>query len=223
MKLSVLKERTGAGFVFEVSEGKKEFEGDISGDLERVYLVLKQTIDALGENPFKELIIEFKDGNLVISGTRDGFVGIFVSGPVDVNEIRKAMIEAEEAEKAEVVEAEKVEEVVEEAPAEAPAPEAVEVEETPVEAPAPPVEEKVEVLGDEVVEQLKGIAGNYLGDFAEEIFMNVWGDEGMDGKEKTRDNLIEFIYALQRSASMIIGPSKAQSMAEEMIEKVKQG
>ncbi len=109
--------------------------------------------------------------------------------------------EAEEAEaKAKALEAEKIEEKEE----------VKEVSVTKV------------VLDAKIIDEIEKIAGNYLGDFSLDIVSNVIEDSGINREEPAKDQVLEVAQSLKDAASLIIGPSKAKKLKEEIMKKIEE-
>jgi hypothetical protein len=218
--------------------------------LDRIDLVLTQTFDAIGTLPFRQLIVKGRDKKVAIIYYRNNFLGIVADKDESVENILKYIYEKASSiraearakakekekkvkepvvEKKEEIKAEKVEEeavVAEEKVAEAKVAEAEKVEEK--------IEEKEEVeevkevtvpkviLGAKIIDEIEKIAGDYLGDFSLDIVSNVIEDSGINRKEPAKDQVLEVAQSLKDAASLIIGPSKAKKLKEEIMKKIEE-
>ena len=149
--------------------------------------------------------------------------------------VKKPAVEKEEKVKAEEAEKEAV--IVEEEPEkeEIKAREAEEAKAKTKALEAEKVEEKVEekeevkevsvskvVLGAKIIDEIEKIAGNYLGDFSLDIVSNVIEDSGINREEPAKDQVLEVAQSLKDAASLIIGPSKAKKLKEEIMKKIEE-
>ncbi|MCK4421795.1 hypothetical protein KAW18_05250 [candidate division WOR-3 bacterium] len=145
---------------------------------------------------------------------------------VVVTEEVKGVAEAEEVvEVEEVVETEEVVEVEEVVEAE----EVVETEEVVEEVATVPesVEEtaiKIEkqIVNPVIIERIKKIAEGYLGDFSLDIVSNVIEDSELNEDSPTKDQVLEVTNLLKSAASLIIGPSKASGLEEEILKAIEE-
>jgi hypothetical protein len=55
-----------------------------------------------------------------------------------------------------------------------------------------------------------------------DIVSNVIEDSGIDRKKPTKDQVLEISQSLKDAASLIIGPSKAKKLKEDIIEKIEE-
>jgi hypothetical protein len=81
---------------------------------------------------------------------------------------------------------------------------------------------KKAVLDSKVIDYIEEIAGNYLGDFSLDIVSNVIEDSGIDRKKPTKDQILEISQSLKDAASLIIGPSKAKKLKEDILKKIEE-
>lgn len=246
--LKDLKENFNLEAVFNLGP-PKEYEGKLDSGkevLDRIDLVLTQTFDAIGTLPFRQLIVQGKDKKVAIIYYRNNFLGIVADKDESVENILKYIYEKASLIRAEArAEAKKVKEPVvekeEEIKAKEVEKEAVIAEEKEPEAKvveAEKVEEKIEekeeveeakevsvqkvVLGAKIINEIEEIAGNYLGDFSLDIVSNVIEDSGIDRKEPAKDQVLEVAQSLKDAASLIIGPSKAKKLKEEIMKKIEE-
>lgn len=248
--LKDLKENFNLEAVFNLGP-PKEYVGKLDSGkevLDRIDLVLTQTFDAIGTLPFRQLIVTGKNKKVAIIYYRNNFLGIVTDKDESVENILKyiyekasllraearakikdkkvkePVVEEEEEVKAEEVRKEEV--IKEEKKAEAKVVEAEKVEEK--------IEEKEEVeevkevsvqkvvLSAKIIDEIEEIAGNYLGDFSLDIVSNVIEDSGINRKEPARDQVLEVAQSLKDAASLIIGPSKAKKLKEEIMKKIEE-
>ncbi len=78
------------------------------------------------------------------------------------------------------------------------------------------------VLGAKIIDKIEEIAGNYLGDFSLDIVSNVIEDSGINREEPAKDQVLEVAQSLKDAASLIIGPSKAKKLKEEIMKKIEE-
>jgi len=90
------------------------------------------------------------------------------------------------------------------------------------ERPAAPVEEpKRELLDAGILERMKRIIVDYLGDFTERIFNNQIKSHGIKVEELSPNDVRRLIATLTKAASMIIGPTKSRHMRNKLLELLK--
>jgi hypothetical protein len=230
--LKDLKEKFDLKAAFKLGP-PKEYAGDLDkGEdvLERIDLVLTQTFDAIGSLPFRQLIVKGEDKKVVIIYYRNNFFGILADTVVDVEKILKYIYQKESQERKEAKTKEKKTKIEEEKIEEAEKKEEARAEE---EKEAEIKEEKVEeekevsvsqvVLDSKIMDEIEEIAGNYLGDFSLDIVSNVIEDSGVNKEEPTKDQVLEVVKSLKDAASLIIGPSKAKKLKEDIMKKIEEG
>ncbi len=83
---------------------------------------------------------------------------------------------------------------------------------TQIPAPKPPTTVDASIL-DKILAQ----AEEALGELGATIYENQLSDHKLNTSKLTRDSVMKFCYALQKDASMIIGPSAAKQMADKMM------
>ena len=81
---------------------------------------------------------------------------------------------------------------------------------------------KKEILSTKVLEYIEEIAGNYLGDFSLDIVSNVIEDSGIDKNNPTKDQVLGIAQSLKDAASLIIGPSKAKKLNQDILKKIEE-
>ncbi|HTY08934.1 MAG TPA: hypothetical protein VMF29_07195, partial [Candidatus Edwardsbacteria bacterium] len=87
----------------------------------------------------------------------------------------------------------------------------------PAAAPRPPAPKPTEPINAAVLDKMAAIAEEFLGELAGDIFQNQLADHKLNKDRLIRDGVMKFCYALQKDASMIIGPSAAKQMADKMM------
>ncbi|MEJ2355048.1 MAG: hypothetical protein P8Y62_04000 [candidate division WOR-3 bacterium] len=235
--LKDLKEKFDLRAVFKLTS-PKEYVGELDKGqevLDRIDLVLTQTFDAIGALPFRQMIVKGKDKKVVIIYYRNNFFGILADRIVDVEKILKYIYEKESKERTEAkakekkVKVEPVEEKKEEIVEETASKEVEVQEEKEEEIKEEKAEEAKEVsvskvvLDSKIIDQIEEIAGNYLGDFSLDIVSNVIEDSGVDRENPARDQVLEVAQSLKDAASLIIGPSKAKKLKEDIMNKIEEG
>ena len=81
---------------------------------------------------------------------------------------------------------------------------------------------KKEILSTKVLEHIEEIAGKYLGDFSLDIVSNVIEDSGIDKNNPTKDQVLGIAQSLKDAASLIIGPSKAKKLNQDILKKIEE-
>lgn len=90
------------------------------------------------------------------------------------------------------------------------------------ERPAASVEEpRRELLDAGILEKMKHITVDYLGDFTERIFNNQIKSHGIKVEELSPNDVRRLIATLTKAASMIIGPTKSRHMRNKLLELLK--
>lgn len=144
---------------------------------------------------------------------------------IEKKEIQKEELKEKEEEKAEekVEEEEKLEKKVVKEEVKPKKVEPVKVEEK-IEKPekVEKVSVKKEILSTKVLEYIEEIAGNYLGDFSLDIVSNVIEDSGIDKNNPTKDQVLGIAQSLKDAASLIIGPSKAKKLNQDILKKIEE-
>ena len=210
INLKDLKDTLGVEVAFKLSE-PMEFAGNLKNGesaLKRINLVLTQTFDVIG--PLRQLIINVGERRIIILNYRENLIGIVAAKENNVEDIERYIYEKrEEAEEVEVEEVKEAEEAEEE--------KAVKVEEEEIEIT---VEQKI--LEPQIVDKIEEIASQYLGYFSLDIVSNIIDDSDIDRNNPTKDRILEVTYSLKNAASLIIGPSKAEKLEEEILKIIKE-
>lgn len=83
-------------------------------------------------------------------------------------------------------------------------------------------EEKVKTpLSPNVLDAMKVVLKNYLGDFAERIYQNQIKSQRINPEEFFEDDARRLVFALGKAAGMIIGPTKGKELTNKLLEKIK--
>ncbi len=195
----------------------KEYVGELDKAqevLDRIDLVLTQTFDAIGALPFRQLVVKGKEKKVVIIYYRNNFFGLVANQDMDVEKLLKYVYEKESLDKAEAKLKEKEKKTkVEKVEKEEKKEKVEEVKEVIV---------KKVVLDSKIIDEIEKIAGNYLGDFSLDIVSNVIEDSGVDREKPTRDQILGIAQSLKDAASLIIGPSKAKKLKEDIMNKIEE-
>ncbi len=197
------------------SNETNEFSEDIDETtanqyVERISLVLKQTFDALSDKTLNTFVIYAQKYNILLRIFENN---TFIWAIIEKDKFNQdILIKLKNFTlKEEVAAPETKEKPVEEK------------EEHPVEAKEEVVKEKeAEKLPPEILNDFKKIASGYLGDFVGDIFKNVMEDLKISEDNLTKETLVNLCYGLERSAGMIVGPTKARKLADELLEKIKE-
>lgn len=234
--LKEIKDISGVKLAFRLTE-PLEFVGELKDgkeSLERIKLVLNQTFDALDMTPFRQLIISGEEDKVMVMYYKNEELGILFSDSMEVEEIKRLIYEkAEGVEKKEEVEVEEKESTAEEevaAEEEVTAEEEVEAEEEILLGEEVEVEEEVpekveiekELISPHIIERIEEISTKFLGDFSLDIVSNVIEDCELDKDNPTRDQILEITHELKNAASLIIGPSKAGELEDEIKRVIKE-
>jgi len=195
-----LKEKTSARACFVIGPNNV-LVGDMDKPdeiLQRVSIVLKQTLNALGIIPFRYITIHGKNEYILLIFKGKEIHGMVLPYSLPFEEGLRIYYEVAGKVK------EEKEEVVE----------------------APPIEEmkeEVVFLSPDILQKLKEIAISHLGDFAEDVFNNTLEDLEIKEDNLTMDNVMGFIVGFEKAAGMLIGPSRAEKMKKEMLTIIKEG
>ncbi len=232
--LTKLKDKLDAEVSFRLNE-PFEYVGelkDVNNALERIKLVLTQTYDALNIPPFKEFFIQGSEKTILVIHCKEEIIGAVFPNKFNIEDAKNFVYE-----KTELLEKEEIlpvgEEITEE---EVPVGEDLEIseketldierEEIPIEVPLEKEvsieENKVvtvekEILAPEIINRITEIAQKYLGDFSLDIVSNVIEDSELDKENPLMDKVLEVINSLKNAASLIIGPSKASNLEQDIL------
>lgn len=73
----------------------------------------------------------------------------------------------------------------------------------------------------EVLNELKAVVQEYLGDFTERIFQNQIKAQRIKSDELYEEDIKRFIFALGKAAGMIIGPTKGKDLTNKLLGRLK--
>jgi hypothetical protein len=232
--LSKLKDKLDADVSFSLNEPFK-YVGELKNadkSLERIKLVLTQTIDALNIPPFKEFFIQGSEKTIFIIHHREEIIGAIFPKKVSIEDAKNLVYgKGDLSKKEEVPAVEK--DITEEVPVledeEIYEKEVLTTEEEkgeiPVEVTSEEREEETdkvitvekEILAPGIIDKMTGIAQQYLGDFSLDIVTNVIEDSELDKENPSKDQVLEVINSLKNAASLIIGPSKAGDLEKDIL------
>lgn len=196
-----------------------------AGNAKRAVVVLSQTFEALSmvaQYSITKMMVNTNGSRLFIRRSDKGYLNLLADPTADVavieaaiegalKEIRNIPSELLKAAAAAAPVAPPKPTVaapVPGAPAPAPAAQA---------APARPAPRPAEPVDPAVLDKMAAIADEFLGELSADIFQNQLADNRISKDRLVRDPVMKFCYALQKDASMIIGPSAAKQMADKMM------
>jgi hypothetical protein len=84
-----------------------------------------------------------------------------------------------------------------------------------------PAERRAALVDPSVLEKIKGILGEYVGDFTERIFQNQLKNQNIKIDELHAEDVRRVILALSKATSMIVGRSKGRELSKRLTELVK--
>jgi predicted regulator of Ras-like GTPase activity (Roadblock/LC7/MglB family) len=228
IRLSSLPGVTGSFFVGDDSSfvSQSLSSSFVQENAKRAVMVLAQTFEALSQvAQFKinRMLVNTGGSRLFIRRSDKGFLNLLTDITADVSVIDSAL---DGALKEMVIMAQQ--------PAPAPAPAAVPqtvvaatVKTAPVQQPAPapaaaapakpPAPKPPTTVDASILEKILALAEEALGELGATIYENQLSDHKLNTSKLTRDSVMKFCYALQKDASMIIGPSAAKQMADKMM------
>jgi hypothetical protein len=93
-----------------------------------------------------------------------------------------------------------------------------ELREKPASAPAA---RRMAIVDAAVLQDIKAILHDYVGDFTERIFQNQLRNQNIKLEELHEEDVRRVILALTRATSMIVGRSKGRELSKRLIELVK--
>lgn len=235
IRLSGLSGVTGSFYVgddnsFTAQTLSKNFNQE---NAQRSVMVLSQTLEALtqvAQFTIAKLLVNTGGSRLFIRRTDKGYLNVLADLTVDPAVIDAALNGALQEIKllATLAPAPKPAPAQPPAAAQAaarpsPAPAAVTPRPGPAPAPAPsqpaPAAPKAPpaMVDGSVLEKVLALAEEALGELGSTIYENQYADHKINPQKLSRDAAMKFCYALQKDASMIIGPSAAKQMAEKMM------
>jgi predicted regulator of Ras-like GTPase activity (Roadblock/LC7/MglB family) len=237
IRLSGLSGITGSFYVgddgsFVVQTLTKSFSAE---NARRVVLVLSQTFEALSmvaQFSITKMMVNTNGARLFIRRTDKGYLNLLADPTAEVAVIEAAIEGALKEMKnipAELLKAAPAPAAPPKpaaAPAQAapvtPRPGSVPAPAVPATAPAPaapprPAPKPSEPVDPAVLDKMAAIADEFLGELSADIFQNQLADNRISKDRLVRDPVMKFCYAMQKDASMIIGPSAAKQMADKMM------
>lgn len=206
---------TGSRIVFYVGRkqvlfGTTENSNDI---LENISIVLTQALDSLKEVPIREITINSDDEYILIIFRGKEMFGFVVPQGKDKEDILRIYHKKEEEIFEELFPKKKTEVKTEE-------PQRVEKEKK-IEEKVIIKEEKI-IVSPEILDKIREISTETLGDFASQIFDNIVNDLGISKDNFNKDKLMELVNELEKSAKMIVGPTKAGNMKDDILKHLKE-
>lgn len=228
VNINELKNKYRADMVYVNENDQIEKSGgmSISDDaLKQVVVVLKQSLDTAECSNAKR--VEFYCGNkktlfVMTEGRIYGFIvdsGTVVKDEDLVQKDEEAAESESSSSKPKVVLKERQKIAVKSAGKKEPERAAPQEKPSAKQADAPAQSESIRADSDSLTD-LKKIAVGYLDDFAEDIIDNLIKESKVDPKNPSQDDIDKILKKLQKSASLIIGPSQAQEMVEKIRKKL---
>ncbi len=199
---------------------------------QRSVMVLSQTLEALAQVAqftIAKLLVNTGGSRLFIRRTDKGYLNVLADLTVDPSVIDAALNGALQEIKLLATLAPAPRPIPAPAPpaakpsaapaaAPTPAPAAVKPSAAPVQpAPAPAAKAPPAMVDGSVLEKVLALAEEALGELGSTIYENQYSDHKINPQKLSRDAAMKFCYALQKDASMIIGPSAAKQMADKMM------
>lgn len=226
IRLSSLPGVTGSFFVGDDSSfiSQSLSKSFVQENAKRAVMVLSQTFEALSQvAQFKinRMMVNTGGSRLFIRRSDKGFLNLLTDITADVSVIDSALDGALK---------EMLTIARQPAKAAAPAQQTVvaatsaKTAPTPQVAPAPaaapsqiPAPKPPTTVDASILEKILAQAEEALGELGATIYENQLSDHKLNTSKLTRDSVMKFCYALQKDASMIIGPSAAKQMADKMM------
>jgi hypothetical protein len=87
--------------------------------------------------------------------------------------------------------------------------------------PSVSVPRRMAIVDPAILEKIKTILQDYVGDFTERIFQNQLKNQGINVKELHEEDVRRLILALGKATSMIVGRSKGRELSSKLTELVK--
>ncbi len=84
-----------------------------------------------------------------------------------------------------------------------------------------PAERRAALVDPRVLDKIKGILGEYVGDFTDRIFQNQLKNQNIKIDELHAEDVRRVILALSKATSMIVGRSKGRELSKRLTELVK--
>jgi hypothetical protein len=185
----------------------------IKNEIVQMTTVIFETLGAIGDFNVDKIEILADTKGLIMTLDQDSLTGNLFdqSGDVATGDMWTALQELKDQIAGTLVQAE----VKKERPAE-------KLEEKPAEKVVEKPKEKPKVkLDSAVLDDIKKIIKDYLGDFSERIFKNQLKAQRIKTEEFYDADARRLIFGLGKAAGMIIGPSKGQTMTNKLLELLK--
>jgi len=206
--LEILLNKYNLKSIFLMENNNMNFanSGSISFDDKKIkqsIVVLNQTLSALKGVTFKKIAIHTGDSVLVFIENNNNIVGYLGENEVDnkllissLNKIGTEVVEEKE---------EKEEKVVEK-----------EIKQQPIEEKEV---EKLKEYSSNVLTTINSFAEDYLEDFAYDIIENIKTEMDISNKDVYKSDIVmKYIKNIEKAASMIIGPTRANEMKNKMVD-----
>jgi len=189
--------------------------------LESISIVLSQALDSLKEVPIRDITIQGDDEYILITIKGKEIFGFVLKNDIDKDDVLRIYHSKEEEIFEELFPKKKPEVKVEEVKKiEKPVKEEKKIEE--IEEKGKEEKEEKIILSPDVLDKVREIATETLGDFAAEIFDNIVKDIGIVKENINKDKLMELVNELEKSAKMIVGPTKAGNMKDDILKHLKE-
>lgn len=211
-----LMNETSSRIIFYVGRKKLLFGDAQNSDeiLESISIVLTQAIESLKEVPIREITIKGENEYILIILRGKEIFGFVLPNEKNKEDILRIYHTREEEIFEELFPKKKPEVKVEE-------PKKIEKEEKKIEEKVEAKEEKI-VLSADILDKIRDISTETLGDFASEIFENILNDLNINKDNLNKDKLMELVNELEKSAKMIVGPTKAGNMKDDILKHLKE-
>lgn len=199
---------------------KKAELKDLSKEkLEKAIGIISQSLDAVGEQRkrrAKRIIFTTDLYRIFIQEVSGGFFSVLCSRTADVSAVISLLSRAalgvpvlpKEVPKIKPEVVPKAPEVVVQKVVPTPPPVEVEIPPRPPEKPLP----------DKILDDILALCEEELGDLASTIFENLVSDTKINEGTLTRERVMKFCLALQKDASLIIGPKASKKMVDKMLD-----
>lgn len=214
-----LLNETGSRIIFYVGRKKVLFGNVENPDetLECISIVFSQALDSLKEVTIREITIKGENENILLILKGKEILGFVLPKDTNKEDILRIYHTKEEEIFEELFPKKKEETKKEET-------KKIEKTEKEVEKKVQPkIEEKEEkVFPSDILIKIREISTETLGDFASEIFDNIIQDLGITEDNIKKDKLMELVNELEKSAKMIVGPTKAGIMKDDILKHLKE-
>src|SRR4030042_5823439 len=197
----------------------------MQSEIAQMATVIFETIGAVGELSIDRIQIIGGSKGVIAEISKDKMLGTFLNGDDldSVNSIFTVLeglidveIQGEEAAKKPERVVEEMEPVIDEVKKPVEKPVVRPIEKT-VEKPEVAVEKQKVKLDAGILDTMKSILKDYVGDFSERIFNNQLKAQRIKSEELYDEDARRLIFALGKAAGMIIGPSKGRDMTNKLL------